>query len=297
MNTTYNHKSRTLSFVVLTAVLVFAAGTAFSVARAEDSESTSSVSASTSASSATSSKAGRLRLELEAKASAQKRDIEDKMFEAKKRAGQELDRRVASLNKLIGRLNEAKRVSAGVKTELSGDITELINSLTALNTKIQSNTSTSTLKADIQSITGSYRVYLLVIPKGHLLAAADRIKVTADLMATTSVKLKTAIATAKSGGKDVASLETLLADANAKIADSKVQADAAIALLTPLKPDEKNNVVFEANKKALMDARAKIKAGSDDLKTARDAMHKIYSSLKGSNVRIKASASSSAEVD
>lgn len=251
---------------------------------------------SAGASASTSIKTNNVRLQLDAKASVQARTAEEKMVQAKARAKQELERRIAGLNKLIVRLGDAKRVSADAKASLTADVNAQISALTALNTKIQGETATSTLKTDIQSITGSYRIYALIIPKGHILAAADRIKVTADLMTSAAAKLRTGIDKAKSAGKDVASLEAQYADLLSKTADAKVQADAAIALVTPLKPDLKNNVVFEANKKALQEARAKLRAGSAALKTARDDAHKILTSLKQMGVYAKGSASASSTV-
>lgn len=218
-----------------------------------------------------------------------------RVAEVKARAKAEIDRRIDSLNKLIGRLDNAKRVSADAKARLTADTNALIVSLKNLGAQIQSETSTSSLKARVQSINGSYRVYLLVVPKGHLLAAADRIKTTADLMTSVDSKLKDGIAKANAAGKDTSSLEVLRAESIAKIASAKTQADAAIALLTPLKPDEKNNVVFEENKKALRDARAKIKAGTDDLKVARGNAHKIIVELKKMGIYANASASSTVQ--
>ncbi len=238
----------------------------------------------------------RLRLEAQAKMEAQQKSRDARAAETKARAKAELDRRIASLNKLATRLNDAKRVSADVKAQLTTDTNALITSLTSLNTRIQSETSTSSLRSEVQSITGSYRVYLLVIPKGHLLGAADGIKTAADLIMGVGIKLSEGITKAKAAGKDTAALETMHADLLAKSADAKVQADAAIALLKPLAPDEKNNVVLEANKKALMDARAKIKAGTDDIKTARDDARKILAALKQMRIYADVSATSTSSV-
>lgn len=248
---------------------------------------------SASASASTSIKAGdRLRLEAQSEQKAQIKARDVRVAEAKARAKAELDRRITALTKLIARLNDAKRVSADVKAQITTDTNALIASLTTLGAQIQSETSTSSLRSQVQSITGSYRVYLLVIPKGHLLSAADGIKSTADLITNAGIKLSDGINKAKAKGENTSSLEAMHADLLAKAADAKVQADAAIALLTPLKPDEKNNVVFEANKKALTDARAKIKAGTEDLKAARDDAHKILVALKQMRIYAGASASS-----
>lgn len=277
----------TLYRIALLAVITVCAVTMSSLAFAQDDASVD-VSAST-----TVQGAARIRAEAQAKVEAREQARTTRVSEVKARAKAELDRRINALTKLAGRLEGAKRVSADVKTQLVADTNALMTSLSTLDAKIQSETSTSTLRSDVASITGSYRVYLLVIPKGHLLAAADGVKTAADLLVTANTKLASGIAKAKASGNDVSNLETWSADLVAKTNDAKAQADAATAILKPLVPDEKNNVTLEANKKALMDARAKIKTGTDDLKAARDDARKILAALKQMRVYTSVGASAS----
>ncbi len=204
--------------------------------------------------------------------------IEDKAHE---RAGKEIERRLEGLNKLIERITNAKRIDGDDKATLSATLTAQINALTALKAKIDADTSTTTLKEDVQSITKSYRIFALVMPQASITASADRVKYVADQLSTLSAKLKTRLDALTAGGTDVSASVTLLADMNAKIASAKVQAQAAIDGIVNLKPDNGDKTVMESNLAALKAAREKVRAAQADLKTAREDARKIMINIKG----------------
>lgn len=204
--------------------------------------------------------------------------LEDKAHE---RAGKEIDRRLEGLNKLIDRIMNAKRIDSDDKSSLSATITAQINALTALKAKIDADTSTTTLKEDVQSITKSYRIFALVMPQASIMASADRVKYVADQLSTLSAKLKTRLDALTAGGTDVSASVTLLADMNAKIASAKTQAQAAIDSIVNLKPDNGDKTIMESNLAALKAAREKVRAAQADLKTAREDARKIMGNIKG----------------
>jgi hypothetical protein len=215
---------------------------------------------------------------------------------AKERANQEIDRRIASLNKLGMHIDAMKRVSDSNKTKIKATIQAEITKMTDLKAKVAADTDLATLKIDVQSITKAYRIYALIIPQGEIMAAADKIATTADVITALGVKLQTRISEAQTAGKDVTTLQANLTDLNAKVADSKVQADAAVTLTASLSPDNGDQAKFEANKKALMDARAKLKVARQDLQTARQDAEKIVKGLKALGIKSKTTASSTTEV-
>ncbi len=204
------------------------------------------------------------------------------------RAVTEIDRRIESLNKLEARVSTMSRVSDASKASIKTTIDAQIKVLSDLKVKIQADTDDATLKADIASITKAYRIYMLVIPQGAVLAAADRISTTADLMTTFGAKLDTRIIEAKTAGKDVTVLENASIAMKAKIADAKVQATAAINLTSNLRPDNGDQATVDANKKAMTDARAKIKLATEDLKAARKDAETIVKGLKSFNSSVDA---------
>ena len=218
--------------------------------------------------------------------------VEARISKGKERADQEIDRRVNMLNQLNTRVQGMARVSSTEKASISSEVSTEVSTLTSLKAKIDADTDIATLKVDIQSITKSYRIFMLIIPQGRIEVAADRIKTVGSTATTFAGKLQTRIASAQAAGKDVTTLSASLSDMNAKIADASVQADAAVSLVASLTPDNGDQTKMNANNQALKDARAKIKLAMDDLQAARKDATSIMQGLKSMN----ASATSSTNV-
>lgn len=199
--------------------------------------------------------------------------------EIQARASSEIDRRVADLQKLQSRISTMVRLSATAKAALNTTIANEIASLNALKVKINGETGDA-LKEDAKSITGSYRVYMLAMPQARIIAAADRALTVSGMLTDLSAKLQIRINTRATEGKDVASLQASLADMNAKIADAKIQAQAAISLVSNLTPDLKDKTKITANDQAIASARLKLKITGDDLKSAQSTAKSISKSLK-----------------
>jgi hypothetical protein len=208
---------------------------------------------------------------------------------AKKHADEELVRRTSALTELNTRIQSMTKVSASVKTTLTSTISSQITALTNLQTKIDADTATDTLKADIKSITDSYRIFMLIMPQVRIAAAVDVIGTVGDSMTAMGAKLQTRITAAQSAGKDVTALTSLLSDMTAKIADANVQANAALTETASLTPDNGDIAKMDANNVALKDARAKLKASGADMKTARQDIQKILQGLKAFHLDASAS--------
>lgn len=203
-----------------------------------------------------------------------------RLNEMKKKANQEINRRIAALNRELARIQSMKRIGDASKSSTQASIQAEITALNTLKAKIDADTDVNVLKTDIQSITKSYRVYALVMPQASIQAAAARIKTIADAMMTLGGKLQVRITEAKTAGKNISDLDTLMSDYNAKIADAKVQADGALSLIVNLTPDNGDKAKMQANLQALKDARTKIKAGQEDLRKARQEGDKIVKRLR-----------------
>lgn len=212
-----------------------------------------------------------------ARTTAQTANQTTRITNIKTRADKEIEFRLTSLNDALSRISNAKKLSADDKTKFTGEIQTDITALTNLKTKIDADTDLTTLITDAKTIFTDYRVYAIFLPQVHMLSAIDIIGVTADNLATVSGKLQTRIQTTQSQGKDVTNLNTLLSDMNAKIADSKTQAQAAEAEIVSLTPSN-----FPATS-TLQDARSKIKTASQDLKTARNDALQILQGLHALN--------------
>lgn len=201
-----------------------------------------------------------------------------------------IDARIENLTKLVARLGDAQRLSGDAKTSIIATLNTQIDALKALKVQIDTE-GTTTLKDDVHSVTKDFRVYALVMPKAAITAAADRIMTIAGQMETFSSKVKARIDAASSAGTDVSASQTAYADFTAKVADAKVQAQAAISLVATLTPDGGDKTKMDANTAALKAAKAKIDAAQADLKSARTDIGTILKNIKGKGeVKVEASA-------
>lgn len=201
-----------------------------------------------------------------------------------------INARVAALNLLETRINQMVRVSGTDKAALDATLQGAVSEMTTLKAKIDADTDAATLKTDVQSITKSYRIYLLVLPQGRITAAADRVMDIVGLFNDLSAKLQLRITEAQTAGQNVTALNASLSDMNAKTSDANIQAEAAVNEIINLQPDNGVQATFQSNLAALKDARAKIKVAAADLKTARQDAGSIVKAL--ASMKISAAATS-----
>ncbi len=194
------------------------------------------------------------------------------------------EKRIQSLTDLETRINDFKHVSDSDKASLDASIKAQLDAMTTLKTKIDNDTDKKTLKDDVKSITQNYRIFMVVEPQARITAAADRALELGTSFTTLSAKLQVKITAANTAGNNVTSLNANLTDMNAKVTDATNQANAAIALVAHLVPDNGNATVATSNKTALMNARADLKKANDDLKAARVDVKSIVQVLKGFNI-------------
>ncbi len=211
---------------------------------------------------------------------------------AQGRADTEITRRINALNDLNTRIQAMQEVTATFKTNLAANVQNQINVLTSLKAKIDADTDAATLKADVQSIATSYRIYILVLPQGRIAAAADREVAIAQMMTTLGSKLAARITAAQSAGQNVGSLTTALNDLAAKLQDASAQAQAAVSVSAPLSPDNGDATVKASNTAALKTARGDIKTSQQDLIAARADIKTIVSALLAMPSSASVSASS-----
>jgi vacuolar-type H+-ATPase subunit I/STV1 len=188
--------------------------------------------------------------------------------------------RIASLNKLVAKIQALKKVSDGGKTAFSGKVQVQIDALTALKAKIDADTDLATLQTDTKSITISYRIFVLFNPQTEILVAVDRMGANADQLTAMATTLQASIQTAQTAGKDVAALQTALVDAEAKIADATTQSQNAENAVSSLAPDQGDKTVLASNTAALKSARAMLKTGTQDLNAANKDFRIIRQGLR-----------------
>lgn len=224
-------------------------------------------------------------------------NLATRIANAKERADQEIARRLNALNALETRIDGMTRIPTSTRVSLVAEIQAQIAALNALQVKIAADASanaSSSLKADIQSIAKSHRIFALIIPQGVIQAAAGRIMGVATTLTTLEGKLQTRINAAQTAGADMSASVAALADMNAKIAAANANAQAAISVVMALKPDNGDQALMRANTQALQDARAKIVDAQHDLNTARQDARTIMVALVQLNAGANASSSVSA---
>jgi hypothetical protein len=214
------------------------------------------------------------------------------------RADAEIARRITALNALSVRVNAMVRLSATDKSNLSSSIASQITAMNTLQMQIAADAAannTSSLKTDVQSITSSYRIFILVLPQGAIEAASDRALTIVGTMNDLSAKFSARITAAQTAGNDVTAASAALGDFNAKVSDANIQANAAASEVATLTPDNGNATIEASNTATLKDAHSKILAAQQDFVTARADALAIIKDLAGFKVSASASASATAQ--
>jgi len=220
--------------------------------------------------------------------------FEDRMNKGQQRGDTETTARVDALDKLLARINGMKNLSDSQKASFSAEIQSSITDMTNLQAKINADASTTSLKADLQSITGDYRIYALVMPQLSLLSAVDRAGTLVASLGTIQSKIQARVsADASLSGN--AAISADIADMTAKLADATSVSAAAQAEITGLKPDNGDKTVMASNTAALKDARTKMQTVQKDLAAARKDAGAIVKIL-GGNKKLNATGSASATV-
>ncbi|MBC7836782.1 hypothetical protein H7X87_03330 [Acetobacteraceae bacterium] len=201
------------------------------------------------------------------------------MARAKAKAGQEIERRTKALSDLKARVAGMNKVTGEFKTNLNTNIDTQIQALGALKTKIDADTEGEVLRADVVSVTQSYRIYALIIPQARIAAAADREAKIINMMATLGAKLQARIEAAQTAGADITVISAVLVDMGAKLQSAQVHAQAAVNGSATLTPDNGDAAKMASNAAALKTAQAEIKAAHQDVLAARKNVDTIVKGL------------------
>lgn len=236
-----------------------------------DSNTTATVSAPTASTTARAATTASVRT---------KKSDADKLAVIIKRSDDAITKRIDDLNALNTRVQGLKNVSDTEKQSISASVQANISGLTSLKAKIDADTDASTAMTDAKSITGSYRIYMLVVPQGHIAAAADRVATIVNMMTSLQVKVQARLDAEKAAGKDVSVAQGQMAVLTAAVADAGAKGQSAQGSVANLKPDQGDKTVQASNTAALKSARADIKTATGDLETARKTLKSIVGSLK-----------------
>ncbi len=136
----------------------------------------------------------------------------------KQAAGRLVTNRINSLQKLLTRIQSNSRLSQTDKTNLENDIQNAITGITNLNNKIQNQDATvQEVRSDARQIIQNYRVFRVIMPKAQLLITISKLQSLTLNLQNISAQIQNLINDLKSSGKNTASLQTLLRDINSRL--------------------------------------------------------------------------------
>ena len=177
----------------------------------------------------------------------------------------EIDRRLATLDRLDGLVGEAGALTDPHKAALTGILSSDKGGLTALRAQIAADTTVAALKTDIRKIYTDYRVYVLVVRQVVLVRGDDRVGAAADRLDAAVTRLSDAIAQAKANGKDVTAAQGHLDAMVAAIAKARDEVGGDADTVLAQTPAAWN----AGTAKPILDAaRASLSAAHTDLRTA-----------------------------
>ncbi len=191
----------------------------------------------------------------------------------------EIQRRFTTLDDLSAAVSKAKALTTSDAAALSGEISSTRAGLTALKATIDAETSLEALRGEVRQIATDYRVYLLLVPKTHLVIAADREVAAQQIFDKVSDRLSAAIQKAKDAGKDVTAAQADLDKMNAAVAQAVALASPLPAQLLPLTPAQYNagtaGPVLLSARSAVLQARDLLRQAKADAEACRDALQAL----------------------
>lgn len=192
----------------------------------------------------------------------------------KARAAAAVSLRLSALNRAIPAVESDKWISASDQPTLLATLNSDVSGLTALGSRIQSDTTSGVALSDYRTIFTDYRVFALALPQARFAAACDDITggVLPRLQDAQS-KLQSLLSGVDSG-KDSSGVQAAMADLGSQIsAISSATSDLAATVLgyTPSDYDADPGILA-GPKSTLLSSRADVKAARDDIATVVAAL-------------------------
>lgn len=163
-----------------------------------------------------------------------------KLAEVIKRADTLIGNRIKSLNVILTRIQNDKRLTDAQKSSLSSTVQTSITGLTALKTKIDADTDVNTAFDDAKQIFTTYRIYEILEPKIRLTITLQNFLTMVNRMQIYVPQLQTLISNLQSQGKDVSALSPLLTDVSTQLSSITTAVNADLAILNGISPTTQN---------------------------------------------------------
>lgn len=188
----------------------------------------------------------------------------------KNTSNQRITDRQVRVQKLTDKVALMQTTSPENRQQLQTEINNTKTGLSNLQRTINTDTTVSAATADYYKIYNNYRVRLLLSPKVDLVKAADdQLAVEAFLEGFAQ-----GIVPYINDSPNAASLQQMLDDMNAKLANTKQVATSVQTTVLPLTPAD-----YNANHMIMTDQYAKLRTNLNDLKAAYSEFQSIYTIL------------------
>ncbi len=198
-----------------------------------------------------------------------------------KRSNTMITSRIASLTKLLNRIQNDKRLSASEKTALTTQIQTAINGLNGLKTKIDADKDATTARSDEKSIITNYYVYAAFEPKVRYLIVLNNLQATTNNIQFLVPQLQKLVNTFKSQGKDVTAIQALLDDVSSQLTTINTTITSDITAIQNVSTTAKPADTTFA--KVKQDISQIIKAGLGKIKTDFNQMKPLFKQLMATN--------------
>ncbi len=184
----------------------------------------------------------------------------------------EIDRRLATITKLQGRVTAAKGLTDADRSTLQSQLADDASGLTALRATIDGETNVTALRADLKQIVTSFRIYVLMAPKTAEVIAADTELAAVTRLGTVESRLQARIA----ADKDTAQAQSDLNAMQAKVLGVAPLVQGVPASVLPLTPAQYNagtaRPILASSRTSLRTGRGLLAAARADAVACRAAL-------------------------
>lgn len=214
-------------------------------------------------------------------ASAQETDVsrdrgtEHSIDEVKARAKAAIDRRLDTLASLQRRVRNHEFMTTVHKATLTADYADAVAGLMSLGREIQDVETGEELRDLVPLIATDYRVYSVIVPKTHQVAASDRVGHVASKFNDTADVISDAITRGEAAGYDMTDAKRWLVSARDEIAEARhtgVPVAGDVIDLDASDWEEPAKSTLEEGKRRLKNARVDLRQAKFSLIKAEQAI-------------------------
>lgn len=193
---------------------------------------------------------------------------------AKARAELEIDRRIATLDKLGPKIESLEKLSSASKSQLGSEVDSEIASLSSLKGRIMAQNNFSALTVEINTLSQSFKNYQVLVPKALIVAIADKINAFGSSFTSIANKLAQKTGELHALEKDVTDVQKTLGHMLFVLGDAANKGESAAVAVLPLSSSD-----YPKNRSVLVDAKDNLQASHKNLSLAVSDAKSILNTL------------------